>query len=87
MKSFLALVLFISACVFLSSCIRFSSPQKKTLKATSTVNLENKSSNWLHARGDQGIGVSTESGLPDELNGSELWTYEIQGGHTGGCRK
>ena len=34
----------------------------------------------MHARGDQGIGVSTESGLPDELNGSELWTYEIQGG-------
>ena len=26
------------------------------------------------------MGVSTESGLLDELNGSELWTYEIQGG-------
>jgi outer membrane protein assembly factor BamB len=80
MKSLTALALFISACVFLSSCIRFSSPQKKTLSATSTVHLENKSSNWLHARGDQGMGVSTESGLPDELNGSELWTYEILGG-------
>jgi hypothetical protein len=42
--------------------------------------LEKKSANWLFVRGDQGMGVSTETGLPDELNGKTLWTYEIQGG-------
>ena len=26
------------------------------------------------------MGVSTETGLPQELNGSSLWTYDIQGG-------
>ena len=26
------------------------------------------------------MGVSTETGLPDELNGTTVWTYEIQGG-------
>ncbi len=26
------------------------------------------------------MGVSTEKGLPDELNGTTVWTYEIQGG-------
>lgn len=80
MKPLTALALLVCTCVLLSSCIRFSSPRKKTLTATSVVHLENKSSNWLHARGDKGVGVSTESGLPDELNGSELWAYEIQGG-------
>ena len=30
--------------------------------------------------GRLGDGVSTETGLPQELNGSSLWTYDIQGG-------
>lgn len=80
MKSLTALILFACASVLVSSCIRFSSPSQKIVKATSVVHLENKSSNWLFSRGDRGMGVSTETGLPDELNGSELWTYEIQGG-------
>ena len=63
-----------------SSCIRLAPPKQTTIKATSTVHLESKSSNWLFARGDQGMGVSSESNLPDELNSSALWTYDIQGG-------
>ena len=73
---FLAIVLLLSV----SSCIRLGSPQQTTIKATSTVRLENKSSDWLFARGDKGMGVSTETGLPDELAGTLLWTHEIQGG-------
>ena len=63
-----------------TSCIRFSSPKQTTIKATSTVRLENKSSDWLFARGDLGMGVSTESGLPEKLNGTKIWTYDIRGG-------
>ena len=55
-----------------ASCIRFSSPNQTTIKATSTVRLENKSSDWLFARGDLGTGVSSESGLPDQLNGTKM---------------
>jgi outer membrane protein assembly factor BamB len=73
---FLAIVLLLSV----SSCIRLGSPQQTTIKATSTLRLENKSSDWLFARGDKGMGVSTEKGLPDELAGTLLWTHEIQGG-------
>ena len=73
---FLAIVLLFSV----SSCIRLGSPQQTTIKATSTVRLENKSSDWLFARGEKGMGVSTETGLPDELAGTLLWTHEIQGG-------
>ena len=63
-----------------TSCIRFSSPNQTTIKATSTVRLENKSSDWLFARGDLGTGVSSESGLPDQLNGTKIWSYNIKGG-------
>ena len=73
---FLAIVLLFSV----SSCIRLGSPQQTTIKATSTVRLENKSSDWLFARGEKGMGVSTETGLPDELGGALLWAHEIQGG-------
>ena len=66
--------------ILASSCIRFSSPQQATIKATSTVRLESKSSDWLFARGDRGMGVSTETGLPAELSDTLLWTHEIQGG-------
>ena len=63
-----------------TSCIRFSSPKQTTVKASTVLHLENKSSNWLFARGDQGMGASTEKGLPDELNGTLRWTHDIQGG-------
>jgi len=80
MKSTFFYFLTISLSIFASSCIRLSSPQQTIIKATSTVHLENKSSDWLFARGDQGIGVSTETGLPEELTGTLLWTHHIQGG-------
>ncbi len=80
MKSIPLLFYCIGVLAFTSSCIRFASPKQTTIKASSTVHLEKKSSNWLFARGDAGMGVSSESGLPDELNNTLVWTYEIQGG-------
>ena len=80
MKSIPPLISLVTFIVLVTSCIRFASPKQTTIKATSTVHLEKKSANWLFVRGDQGMGVSTETGLPDELNGKTLWTYEIQGG-------
>ena len=80
MKSIPPLILLVTVLVLVTSCIRFASPKQTTIKATSTVHLEKKSANWLFVRGDQGMGVSTETGLPDELNGKTLWTYEIEGG-------
>jgi len=44
------------------------------------VRLENKTSDWLFSRGDRGVGVSTERGLPEELNNTLQWTHQIQGG-------
>ena len=41
--------------------------------------LENHA-DWLYWRGLAGTGVSTQTGLPKDLNGSLLWTHEIQGG-------
>ena len=67
-------------CLLLGACIRFSSPEQTTLRASSTTRLENRSSDWLQTRGSTGMGISTETGLPDELNTSLLWTYDIQGG-------
>lgn len=80
MKSFHLFIFLFPISILLTSCIRFSSPTQTLIKASSTVHLEDKSSNWLFARGDLGMGVSTETGLPDELNGTTVWTYEIQGG-------
>ena len=80
MKSTLFLLSLLPASVLLISCIRFSSPQQTVIKASSTVELEDKSSNWLYSRGALGMGVSSESGLPEELNSSLIWTYDIQGG-------
>ena len=37
-------------------------------------------SDWLYWRGPVGNGVSVQTGLPKDLNGSLLWTHEIQGG-------
>ena len=41
---------------------------------------ESVQSDWLHWRGPAGTGVSEQTGLPEDLNKSLLWTYEIQGG-------
>ncbi len=80
MKPFLLVVTITLLLFGYTSCIRFSSPNQKTIKATSTVRLENKSSDWLFARGSLGTGVSSESGLPDQLNGTKIWSYDIKGG-------
>ena len=37
-------------------------------------------SDWLYWRGSDGTGVSDQTGLPQDLNKSLLWTHEIQGG-------
>ena len=67
------------ASVLLNSCIRLSSPERKVLTASSTVRLETPSTDWTYWRGPSGCGQSTETGLPDELNGSEIWTHQIKG--------
>ena len=80
MKSIQFLIFVLTATLLATSCIRLASPKQTLIKASSTVTLEEKSSDWLFWRGDLGMGVSTETGLPQELNGSNLWTYDIQGG-------
>ena len=80
MKSIPVLILLFSVSAFLASCIKLASPKQTVIKASSTLELEDKSSNWLHARGASGTGVSSESGLPNELNSSIIWTFDIQGG-------
>ena len=80
MKSTSLFFTILCAFALLCSCVRFSSPKQTVIKATSTVNLDIKSYNWLSARGPDGVGVSSETGLPDELNGTVIWTHEIQGG-------
>ena len=78
---FIQFLIFVSTVSLIAtSCIRLASPTQTVIKASSTVTLENKSSDWLFWRGELGMGVSTETGLPEELNGSKLWTYDIQGG-------
>jgi outer membrane protein assembly factor BamB len=72
--------LFLTCSLLLTSCIRLANPKQASIKATSVVHLVEKSSNWLFARGLGGMGVSSESNLPTELNGTEIWTHEIQGG-------
>ena len=37
-------------------------------------------SNWLYWQGADGTGVSSQTGLPTDLNKSLIWTHDIQGG-------
>ena len=57
---------------FLQSC----KPIEPSLGSDTLVNH----ADWLYWRGPAGTGVSTQTGLPMDLNGSLLWTHEIQGG-------
>ena len=57
---------------FLQSC----KPIEPSLGSDTLVNH----ADWLYWRGSAGTGVSTQTGLPKDLNGSLLWTHEIQGG-------
>ena len=80
MKSIPVLILLISVSAFLASCIKLASPKQTVIKASSTLELEDKSSNWLHAQSRlQVLASSSESGLPNELNSSIIWTFDIRG--------
>lgn len=57
---------------FLQSC----KPIEPSLGSEILVNH----ADWLYWRGSVGTGVSTQTGLPKDLNASLLWTHEIQGG-------
>ena len=61
------------ASLFFSGCITFNStPVEDSSKKVQ--------SEWLFWRGPNWEGVSKQTGLPQELNDSLLWTHDIQGG-------
>ena len=76
----LALLLFlcVTGCIHQSG----SSDRDKSPEISDSVKTkpENVQSDWLYWRGPAGTGVSGQTGLPEDLNKSLLWTYEIQGG-------
>ncbi len=57
-------------------------PSGKSSEVSSPGEADTKivHSDWLYWRGPSGMGVSDQTGLPDDLNQSLLWTHEIQGG-------
>ena len=60
-----------------------SAPSGKSTGVSSPNESDTKivHSDWLYFwRGPNGMGVSDQTGLPDDLNQSLLWTHEIQGG-------
>ena len=59
-----------------------SAPSGKSTGVSSPNESDTKivHSDWLYWRGPNGMGVSDQTGLPDDLNQSLLWTHEIQGG-------
>ena len=59
-----------------------SAPSGKSAGVSSPNESDTKivHSDWLYWRGPNGMGVSDQTGLPDDLNQSLLWTHEIQGG-------
>ena len=78
-KTFLFLLstskLFLLGC---NSTIPSSKSTERTEKSDS-VNITSYHSDWFFWRGPSGMGVSEQTGLPDDLNKSLLWNYEIQG--------
>ena len=73
-KKIFALLLPIASFIFHQGCAsKVSETEKQIL--TETVN-----SNWLYWRGADGTGVSSQTGLPSDLNKSLIWTHDIQGG-------
>ncbi len=72
------LFLCVTGCIHQSG----SSDRDKSPEDSSALNpkAESVQSDWLHWRGPAGTGVSEQTGLPEDLNKSLLWTYEIQGG-------
>ena len=72
------LFLCVTGCIHQSG----SSDHDKSPEDSSALKQKSESvqSDWLHWRGPAGTGVSEQTGLPEDLNKSLLWTYEIQGG-------
>ena len=72
------LFLCVTGCIHQSG----SSDHDKSPEDSSALKQKSDSvqSDWLHWRGPAGTGVSEQTGLPEDLNKSLLWTYEIQGG-------
>ena len=79
---FLGLLVLPLLCV--TGCIHQSDPpapaKSSELSDPVKPNPETFQSDWLYWRGPTGTGVSGQTGLPDDLNKSLLWTHEIQGG-------
>ncbi|MBP52313.1 MAG: hypothetical protein CMI27_04125 [Opitutae bacterium] len=74
----LCIIVFFS--FFLESCLQSPSKKESASPKQPLNNSNAVNSNWLHWRGQAGTGVSSQTNLPDDLNDSLLWTYEIQGG-------
>jgi len=74
----LLLFLCVTGCIHQSG----SSDRDKPPEISDSVKPKTESiqSDWLYWRGQAGTGVSEQTGLPEDLNKSLLWTYEIQGG-------
>lgn len=65
---------------FLESCVQNPLKPGVTKSEISDTKPKVVHSDWLFWRGENGSGVSDQTHLPEDLNGSLLWTYEIQGG-------
>ena len=69
--------------LFFKSC---KTTEQSDLSDTQTKASEIVDSDWLYWRGSEGTGVSTQTGLPNDLNASALWTYEIEWGRASNRR-
>ena len=69
-------LLLASGLVFLLGC---KSPQTSK-EAVVPIEAKAIQSDWLYWRGPAGTGVSEQTALPSDFNGSLLWTHDIQGG-------
>ncbi len=82
LDKFLGLLAILLLCV--TGCMHQSDPPApaKSSEFSDPVKLNPEifQSDWLYWRGPTGTGVSGQTGLPDDLNKSLLWTHEIQGG-------
>ncbi|MBT3636480.1 MAG: PQQ-binding-like beta-propeller repeat protein [Opitutae bacterium] len=76
--------LLISVFFCVTGCLHQPEPpvpgKSKEVSAPSEPDAKIVHSDWLYWRGPTGMGVSDQTGLPDDLNKSLSWTHEIQGG-------
>ena len=82
LDKFLGLLAPLLLCV--TGCIHQSDPpapdKSSEFSDPAKPKPESFQSDWLYWRGPAGTGASAQTGLPDDLNKSLLWTHEIQGG-------